>query len=160
MLTPTSPGPLSEDSLHLGGTEIKSQFFGEARRINRNLPSFGNEGWDGILGLSPSNEASDLGTASPFQNMVAQELLDWNLFSLKLPRGSSDPGEILFGGIDESMYTGKLKNLPLVPYNPDKYQCIRGRWIVPASGIGVGSGFASLNGYLATIETDYPFISL
>ena len=160
MLTLRFLGPLSEDTLHIADMEIQSQLFGEATEINRNMPDFGNEEWDGILGLSPSNEASDLRTSSPFQNMVAQELLDWNLFSLKLPRGREDPGEIHFGGIDESMYEGKLKKLPLVPYSPDKYQCIKGRWIVPASGIGIGDGFGSLNGYVATIETDYPFISL
>jgi saccharopepsin len=153
-------GQLAEDTLHLGGIEIEGQKFGAAKSIIKPDPKFGNDDWDGILGLAPGNKGSFRNIANPFMNMIAQKKLDWNLFSLKLPRGKSDPGEIIFGGIDKDMYEGNLKKLPLVPYDPVHRRRLRDRWVVPASGIGIGHGYASLYGYVATIESDFPGIAI
>jgi hypothetical protein len=95
-----------------------------------------------------------------FQTMVSRNLLDQNLFSLKLSRGPSNPGEIMFGGINHDLYTGELKTLPLVPDDKENLYRIQGRWNVPMTSISIGGGSVLLSDYVATLESDFPFIGL
>lgn len=114
--------------------------------------------WDGILGLAPTNDRSPLGLLNPLQNMKEQELLDRSMFSLKLPRGD-EPGELLFGDVNEELYVGKLKSLPVVS-DPILLPRLKGSWAVPATSLSIGNGTASLKGYVATLESDFPLIGL
>ena len=91
--------------------------------------------------------------------MKKQKLLDRNVFGLKLPRGEDDPGEIMFGGSNEALYEGELIHISLVNDTDDSMR-IQGRWKVPATSISIGDGFASLDGYVAILETDFPGIGL
>lgn len=91
--------------------------------------------------------------------MKEQKLLDRNMFSLKLPRGKNDHGEILFGNVNEDLFVGKLRSLPVVS-DPVKYPRLKGSWAVPATSISIGEGKASLKGYVATLESDFPAIGL
>jgi saccharopepsin len=154
---------LSEDTLHLGGINITHQQFGAADNIARwpFPPFWGWEdgSWDGILGLAHSNQRSQLGLLNPLQNMKEQNLLDKNIFSLKLPRGEKEPGEILFGDVDKDLFVGKLKSLSVVN-DPILYPRLKGSWAVPATSISIGNGTASLEGYVATLESDFPVIGL
>jgi hypothetical protein len=153
-------GVLSRDTLHLSTFSIKNQTFGKFDYMFRYTPHW-DASWDGLLGLAPSNENSDsLDLMNPLQNMVAQNLLDRNLFSLKLPRGADGRGEILFGEIDHDSYVGELKSLPLLPYDENHSEEIMGRWTVPASKLNIGDGSLDFEGGVAVFETDFPFIGL
>jgi hypothetical protein len=155
---------LSEDTLQLGGVNVTHQKFGAADDMVRPpfSPFWGwdDPNWDGILGLAPSNHSSMLGLLNPLQNMKEQKLLDRNVFSLKLPRGEKDPGEILFGGMNEDLFVGKLKSLPVVN-DPEIYPPLRGSWAVPATSVSIGNGTAYFEkDCVASIESELPVIGL
>jgi saccharopepsin len=96
---------------------------------------------------------------NPFLAMAKKGLLDRNVFGLKLSRGEGDPGEIVFGDINHDMFDGELKTLPLLNNTKD-LERIQGRWKVSASSISIGGGTASLEGYAALLESDFPLIAL
>lgn len=45
--------------------------------------------------------------------MINQDLLDAPVFSFRMGRSEEDGGEAVFGGIDESAFTGKLHYVPV-----------------------------------------------
>ncbi len=45
--------------------------------------------------------------------MIDQELLDNNVFSFRLGSSEEDGGEVIFGGIDDAAFTGKLHYVPV-----------------------------------------------
>merc|ERR1719230_839463 len=45
--------------------------------------------------------------------MVDQKLIDMPVFAFFLPTASGQDGELVFGGIDQSHYTGDLVDVPL-----------------------------------------------
>jgi saccharopepsin len=45
--------------------------------------------------------------------MINQGLINEQLFSFRLGSSEEDGGEAIFGGIDESAFTGKLEYLPV-----------------------------------------------
>ena len=49
----------------------------------------------------------------PFYNMVNKGMLDQPIFSFRLGSSEQDGGEAIFGGIDESAYTGKIDYVPV-----------------------------------------------
>jgi saccharopepsin len=52
---------------------------------------------------------------TPFENMVAQKLVDEPMFAFYLTdKNSSAPSEMTFGGYDRSKYTGNINWVPLV----------------------------------------------
>ncbi len=141
-------GQLAQDSFEIGGEIIKNQTFGEVYGMVKHAPKWGN--FDGMLGLAPSNFQSDFNILNPFQEMVSQDLLDRNLFSLKLPSSDEDPGEILFGDVNPDLFVGDLKTLPIIE-RPEELPRLKGRWVVPATSISVGFGYVELDGYVASL---------
>jgi len=155
---------LSEDTLLVGGVNITHQKFGTADDMYRRgfSPFWGRDdpSWDGILGLAPSSHSSQLRLLNPLQNMKEQKLLDKNIFSLKLPRGQKDPGEVLFGDVNKKLFAGKLKSLPVIN-DPKIYPQLRGSWAVPATPVCIGNGTAYYEkGCVASIESEFPVIAL
>ena len=49
----------------------------------------------------------------PFYNMIDQKLLDQPVFSFRLGDSEVDGGEAVFGGIDNSHYSGKINYVPV-----------------------------------------------
>lgn len=68
--------------------------------------------FDGILGLAYDTISVNHITP-PFYNMINQGLLDAPVFSFRMGRSEEDGGEAVFGGIDESAFTGKLHYVPV-----------------------------------------------
>nr|XP_014128851.1 embryonic pepsinogen-like [Zonotrichia albicollis] len=67
--------------------------------------------FDGILGLGYPNLAAD-GITPVFDNLVNQSLLQENLFSVYLSREAAG-SMVIFGGIDESYFTGPINWIPV-----------------------------------------------
>jgi saccharopepsin len=117
------------------------------------------------LGLAPhanngqNNPYFPADLDDPFLSMVSKELLDKNVFGLKLSRGMDDPGEIMFGGVNTELFEGELRTMPLLNNSGDR-RLMRGRWNIPAISMSLGPGSASLEGYAASLESDFPFIGL
>ena len=48
-----------------------------------------------------------------FYEMINQGLVDKAVFSFRIGPSEEDPGTAVFGGIDDSLYTGKIKYAPV-----------------------------------------------
>ncbi|XP_065357720.1 lysosomal aspartic protease-like [Calliphora vicina] len=105
-------GFLSQDIVTLEGLEIKHQVFGEATNEPGNSFTYAN--FDGIFGMAYRSLAED-SVEPPFNNMFAQGLVDSDVFSFYLRRDGSaiDGGELILGGVDDSLFSGKLTYVPV-----------------------------------------------
>ena len=68
--------------------------------------------FDGILGLA-YDTISVNGIPPPFYEMINQNLIDKPVFSFRLGSSEQDGGDAIFGGIDESAYTGSISYVPV-----------------------------------------------
>ena len=91
----------------MGSIAIKKQGFGEMLQI-----PFGY-GADGVMGLG-FESISINNITPPFYNMIAQHSLDEPIFSLRLGLSEQDGGEVTFGGLDSSAYSGQIRYYPLL----------------------------------------------
>ncbi|XP_017111504.1 lysosomal aspartic protease-like [Drosophila elegans] len=105
-------GILSTDTVHVAGISIQGQTFGEA--INEPGSTFNKAPFAGIWGWAFKSIAAD-GVTPPFDNMVAQNLLDKPVISFYLKRQGTavQGGELILGGSDSSLYTGSLTYVPV-----------------------------------------------
>jgi saccharopepsin len=76
--------------------------------------------------------------------MLDQKLLDEPVFSFRLGSSDQDGGEAIFGGIDESAYTGKIEYVPIRR---------KGYWEVELEKIGFGEEELELENTGAAIDT-------
>ncbi|KAI8373092.1 endopeptidase [Radiomyces spectabilis] len=108
-------GFISQDTLRVGGIEIESQGFAESTK-EPGL-TFALAKFDGILGLG-YDTISVQHVVPPFYNMINRDLVDEPLFSFWLnDAGNGDDegngGELVFGGVDPSHYTGEITWAPI-----------------------------------------------
>lgn len=68
--------------------------------------------FDGILGLAYDTIAVNR-IPPPFYGMIDQGLIDEPVFSFRIGSSEDDGGEAIFGGIDQSAYTGPLSYVPV-----------------------------------------------
>ena len=98
-------GPTGKDDFHIGSFSVKEQSFKLIRKeigdVFKFLP------FEGILGLGfPSMSA---GSAVPFfDNVIQQKVLRRNEFAFFFSRDISSPNALLWGGVDRSLYHGKI----------------------------------------------------
>ncbi|XP_069833147.1 pepsin A-like [Dendropsophus ebraccatus] len=105
--------------------------------------------FDGILGLGyPSLSVS--GTAPVFDNMWSEGLIPEDIFSVYLSRG--DNSAVVFGGIDDSHYSGRLHWVPVthqrfwqitidsITLNDQVYACQDGCQAIVDTGTSVIAG--------------------
>merc|ERR1711862_141759 len=104
-------GVFASDTVKVGGIEVKNQLFAEVTSVSfgpLNL-AFAAGKFDGLLGLG-FKTISQYQIPTPFEAMVAQKLVDEPVFAFYLQSDSSKQGELVFGGVDKSHYTGDLVN--------------------------------------------------
>uniref|UniRef100_A0A8C5LX97 cathepsin E n=1 Tax=Leptobrachium leishanense TaxID=445787 RepID=A0A8C5LX97_9ANUR len=105
-------GIMGMDTVTVQGITIPDQCFGESS--SEPGSTFVDAPFDGILGLAYPSMA--LGNCTPvFDNMINQKLVEEPLFSVYMKRDprSSDGGELIFGGVDESYFSGPLNWVPV-----------------------------------------------
>ena len=76
--------------------------------------------------------------------MIAQKLIDSPVFSFRLGSSEEDGGEAIFGGIDDSAYTGKID---YVPVRKKAY------WEVELEKVSLGDDELELENTGAAIDT-------
>ncbi|OCT81860.1 hypothetical protein XELAEV_18024367mg [Xenopus laevis] len=103
-------GYLSKDTVTIGNLGIKEQLFGEA--IKQPGVTFIAAKFDGILGMAYPIISVD-GVSPVFDNIMAQKLVESNVFSFYLNRNpdTQPGGELLLGGTDPKYYTGDFHYL-------------------------------------------------
>jgi hypothetical protein len=108
-------GIFSKDTVTVGGIEVKSQPFAEVSKVSfgpLNI-AFAAGKFDGLLGLG-FKSISEYNIPTPFENMIDQKLISEPVFAFYLQEDASKQGELVFGGIDKSHYTGDLVDVPLI----------------------------------------------
>ncbi|BFF94946.1 lysosomal aspartic protease-like [Drosophila madeirensis] len=128
-------GFLSTDTVSVAGLKIQDQTFAEA--LQEPGSTFVSAPFAGILGLAFKAIAVD-GVTPPFDNMIAQGLLDKPVISFYLLRQGTavQGGELILGGVDPSLYTAPLTYVPVsvAGYWQFKVNAVKTNGIVLCSG--------------------------
>lgn len=140
-------GLISQDTVSIGDMTIKGQDFGEALEEPGLAFAFGR--FDGILGLG-FDTISVNKIVPPFYNMIEQDLVDEKVFAFYLTDDKSQ-SEAIFGGIDESRYSGDLTYLPLRR---------KAYWEVDFDAISFGDAKADLDNTGVILDTGTSLIAL
>uniref|UniRef100_A0A8C4KIF0 pepsin A n=1 Tax=Dromaius novaehollandiae TaxID=8790 RepID=A0A8C4KIF0_DRONO len=103
-------GYLAYDTVQVGGIQVSNQIFGISKTEHGSFFSYAP--FDGFLGLAfPSISSS---RATPvFDNMMSQGLVSQDLFSIYLTPDGKNGSFVMFGGIDDTYFTGNLSWIPL-----------------------------------------------
>jgi hypothetical protein len=107
-------GVFSKDTVTVGDIDVKGQLFAEVSKVSfgpLNI-AFAAGKFDGLLGLG-FKSISQYQIPTPFESMIAQKLIDQPVFAFYLQSDAAQTGELLFGGVDKSHYTGDLVDVPL-----------------------------------------------
>ena len=126
---------------------VKKQDFGEATEEPGLAFAFGR--FDGILGLGYDTISVNHITP-PFYNMINQGLIDEPVFAFYIGDEDSE-SEAIFGGVDESHYTGKMVKLPLRR---------KAYWEVDLDAITFGQETAELDNTGVILDTGTSLITL
>ncbi|XP_029013051.1 pepsin A-like [Betta splendens] len=107
--TGSMTGYLGSDTVQVGGISVANQVFGLSQS---EAPFMAQMQADGILGLAFQSIASD-NVVPVFDNMVSQGLVSQAMFSVYLSSNSEQGSEVVFGGVDNTHYTGQITWIPL-----------------------------------------------
>merc|ERR1719478_2090702 len=108
-------GIFSKDTVTVGSIDVKGQAFAEVSKVSfgpLNI-AFAAGKFDGLLGLG-FKSISQYQIPTPFEAMIDQKLISEPVFAFYLQDDASKMGELVFGGIDKSHFTGELVDVPLI----------------------------------------------
>ena len=102
--------------------------------------------FDGILGLGYDTISVNR-IPPPFYEMINQKLINEPVFAFRLGSSADDGGEVVFGGVDSSAYTGHITYVPVRR---------RAYWEVELEKVGFGYEELELEDTGAAIDTGSP----
>jgi len=105
-------GFLSEDAVGVADLSVTNQIFAEITNVTGLGLAFAIGHFDGILGMAWQSIAID-NVTTVWANMIAEGLIQDTVFAFYLSQSGLVPGELVFGGIDNSHFTGGLVWVPL-----------------------------------------------
>lgn len=168
-------GSKSQDSVHVACMEIKTQNFEE---VTLWRPDYGtyDEYFDTVLGLAlfPTLDGDRWGNftdSSVFHNMIDQDLLDENLFTLSFPRTDWERGEIIFGALPSNLCRDQMIEIPLDHSKTDdsdhvwRYYTMNG-WQIPVTSMSISSNSSGASTQvmdepqIAVIVSSFPWVFL
>ncbi|KAG8147933.1 hypothetical protein E2320_022469 [Naja naja] len=140
--TGSMTGFLGYDTVQVGSIQVTNQIFGLSQTEPGSFLYYSP--FDGILGLAyPGLSAS--GATPVFDNMMSEGLVSQDLFSVFLSSDGQKGSFVMFGGIDNSYFTG---NLNWVPVTAEYY------WQITLDSITVnGQSIACSGGCQAVVDT-------
>ncbi|NWR07920.1 PEPA protein, partial [Paradoxornis webbianus] len=140
--TGSMTGVLGYDTVDVAGINVRNQIFGLAETEPGDF--FYYTPFDGILGLAFPSIASS-GATPVFDNMMMENLVDRNLFSVYLSRDSQGGSFVLFGAIDPYYTT---RGISWIPLSAETY------WQITMESVSIkGSPVACSSGCQAIVDT-------
>ncbi|XP_056285220.1 pepsin A-like isoform X2 [Pseudoliparis swirei] len=131
--TGSMTGFLGYDTVMVGGFAVTNQIFGMSQS---EAPFMQYMQADGILGLAyPRLSAS--GATPVFDNMMTEDLINQDIFSVYLSSDSEQGSVVTFGGVDPNHYTGGISWIPL---SRDQY------WQITVDSVTVNGQVVACNG--------------
>jgi len=97
-----------------GDVTVTDQVFAEVSTVSfgpLNI-AFAAGKFDGIMGLGFKSISVDQ-IPTPFEQMISQKLISQPVFAFYLQQDANQAGELTFGGVDSSKFTGDLTYVPL-----------------------------------------------
>jgi saccharopepsin len=140
-------GFVSQDTVTIGDITVKGQDFAEATSEPGLAFAFGR--FDGILGLG-YDTISVNHIVPPFYKMVEQKLIDEPVFAFYLADTDGE-SEVVFGGVDQSKYKGKITTIPLRR---------KAYWEVDFDSLSYGEDTAELESTGVILDTGTSLIAL
>ena len=107
-------GEINQDTISIGGVEVKEQKFGEI--INEKGDVFKDGYFSGILGLGYPKMAAE-GTLPLMDSIINNKLLERNVMTFYYSYNEEEHGQVTVGYIDNSKYSGNLEYFEVI----DKY---------------------------------------
>jgi len=140
-------GTLGSDTITVAGLSV-GMAFGVATSAHDDFKHFA---FDGILGLAMGESI----TGNFLRSLKSNNLVEKLMFAVTLNRDSDgvNDGQITFGGVDKSKFTGEI-SYSSVP-SPQKE---KGEWTILMDGVGFNGKSAGINSTLAAIDTGTSFI--
>ncbi|NXO43435.1 PEPA protein, partial [Locustella ochotensis] len=140
--TGSMTGVLGYDTVNVAGINVRNQIFGLAETEPGDF--FYYTPFDGILGLAFPSIASS-GATPVFDNMMIENLVDRNLFSVYLSRDSQGGSFVLFGAIDPYYTT---RGISWIPLSAETY------WQITMESVSInGAPVACSSGCQAIVDT-------
>ncbi|XP_005496845.1 pepsin A-like [Zonotrichia leucophrys gambelii] len=140
--TGSMTGVLGYDTVDVAGINVRNQIFGLAETEPGDF--FYYTPFDGILGLAFPSIASS-GATPVFDNMMTENLVDRNLFSVYLSRDDEGGSFVLFGAIDPYYTT---RGISWIPLSAETY------WQISMQSVSVsGTPVACSSGCQAIVDT-------
>ncbi|NXI21432.1 PEPA protein, partial [Sterrhoptilus dennistouni] len=140
--TGSMTGVLGYDTVNVAGINVHNQIFGLAETEPGDF--FYYTPFDGILGLAFPSIASS-GATPVFDNMMMENLVDRNLFSVYLSRNSQGGSFVLFGAIDPYYTT---RGISWIPLSAETY------WQISMESVSInGTPVACSSGCQAIVDT-------
>ncbi|XP_062854426.1 pepsin A-like [Trichomycterus rosablanca] len=165
--TGSMTGILGYDTVQVGGITVQNQVFGLSET---EAPFMAYMQSDGILGLAYSSISSD-GATPVFDNMMSQNLVSQDIFSVYLSPNGQQGSVVMFGELDSSYYTGNIYWIPLssetyyqvtmdsVTINGQTVACSGGCQAIVDTGtsliVGPTSDISNINSWLGATTDQY-----
>ncbi|NXF71924.1 PEPA protein, partial [Sclerurus mexicanus] len=147
--TGSMSGVLGYDTVNVAGINVRNQVFGLAETEPGDF--FYYTPFDGILGLAFPSIASS-GATPVFDNMMRENLVDRDLFSVYLSRDSQGGSFVLFGAIDP-YYTSK--GISWIPLSAETY------WQITMDRVSInGVPAACSSGCQAIVDTGTSLLAM
>lgn len=163
-----SSGFLSQDDFHFADVTVEGQLFVEGTSHEFRGCLFCDP-FDTVFPLGPYNLSSLSNQMSPTAQLIEHNLLDENIFSLRLSRGITDSdGQLILGGVvDEDLYDGDFVTIAVTDEIPEEDKerfAGPNNWKVLAESLTFGKGdgiaFDFISPTVASLDTAYPWIAL
>ncbi|KAF9952830.1 hypothetical protein BGZ72_005883 [Mortierella alpina] len=125
-------GGYANDLLNVGGVEL-DQTFGLALNLS---DRYVNWTFDGVFGLGPDAKTLGFEASTFLRNAIDGNKLRRPVFSVYIPSHRREPsteGEVVFGGIDPSRYTGDLTYADVINKTEAKF------WAIVVEDVGFNS---------------------
>ncbi|ORX40467.1 aspartic peptidase domain-containing protein [Kockovaella imperatae] len=134
-------GTLAQDSVSIGGSSVRGQYFGA---VDQESDDFDGNPNSGVMGMAFSSISSS-GEQTFFENLISNNAVSSPMFGFHLTRKQASGSTLCLGCVDTSKYNGAISWVPVIS---------KTYWSVGLSGMSaLGEGNALSKALVAAIDT-------